>query len=163
VSGVSVTAAGFHLDFPPNPGGTTVDLFGKNNGGDENGLGLVNDPSGENEITTPNFIRIAMPAGVSNVMFSMDSVTGADSWDVFGSSSPTTGYSILTMGNDEGMHPLPFENFYIFEATNGNVLLGSIQVTTSAVPEPSTWAMMLIGFLGLGFAFRQSRRKGSFA
>jgi hypothetical protein len=28
----------------------------------------------------------------------------------------------------------------------------------SGVPEPSTWAMMLIGFLGLGFAFRQSRR-----
>jgi hypothetical protein len=24
------------------------------------------------------------------------------------------------------------------------------------VPEPSTWAMMLIGFAGLGFAFRQS-------
>jgi hypothetical protein len=33
----------------------------------------------------------------------------------------------------------------------------------SGVPEPSTWAMMLIGFSGLGFAFRQSRRKVSFA
>jgi hypothetical protein len=31
------------------------------------------------------------------------------------------------------------------------------------VPEPSTWAMMLIGFAGLGVAFRQSRRKVSFA
>jgi hypothetical protein len=36
-------------------------------------------------------------------------------------------------------------------------------VSISAVPEPSTWAMMLVGFLGLGFAFRQSRRKVSFA
>jgi hypothetical protein len=27
------------------------------------------------------------------------------------------------------------------------------------VPEPSTWAMMLIGFAGLSFAFRRSRRK----
>jgi hypothetical protein len=35
--------------------------------------------------------------------------------------------------------------------------------TTSGVPEPSTWAMMLFGFVGLGFAFRQSRRKVSFA
>jgi hypothetical protein len=26
-----------------------------------------------------------------------------------------------------------------------------------------TWAMMLLGFAGLGFAFRQSRRKVSFA
>jgi uncharacterized protein (TIGR03118 family) len=32
----------------------------------------------------------------------------------------------------------------------------------SAVPEPSTWAMMLLGLAGLGFAFRQSRRKVSF-
>jgi hypothetical protein len=30
---------------------------------------------------------------------------------------------------------------------------------TSGVPEPGTWAMMLLGFAGLGFAFRQSRRK----
>ena len=30
-------------------------------------------------------------------------------------------------------------------------------VIPSAVPEPCTWAMILIGFTGLGFAFRQSR------
>jgi PEP-CTERM motif len=35
--------------------------------------------------------------------------------------------------------------------------------SVSAVPEPSTWAMMLIGLAGFGFAFRQSRRKASFA
>ena len=34
---------------------------------------------------------------------------------------------------------------------------------SSSVPEPATWGMMLIGFAGLGFAFRQSRRKVSFA
>lgn len=33
----------------------------------------------------------------------------------------------------------------------------------AAVPEPSTWAMMLLGFVGLGFAFRQSRRKVAMA
>jgi hypothetical protein len=33
----------------------------------------------------------------------------------------------------------------------------------SGVPEPSTWAIMLLGFAGLGFAFRHSRRKVSFA
>jgi hypothetical protein len=35
--------------------------------------------------------------------------------------------------------------------------------TASAVPEPSTWGMMLLGFVGLGFAFLQRRRKVSFA
>jgi hypothetical protein len=37
------------------------------------------------------------------------------------------------------------------------------QVVSPGVPEPSTWAMMLIGFAGLGFVFRQSRRKVSIA
>jgi hypothetical protein len=40
---------------------------------------------------------------------------------------------------------------------------GEIRGFLAAVPEPSTWAMMLLGFLGLGFAFRRSRRKVSFA
>jgi uncharacterized protein (TIGR03118 family) len=42
-------------------------------------------------------------------------------------------------------------------------LFGAISAVPSAVPEPSTWVMMLLGFAGLGFAFRQSRRKVSFA
>jgi hypothetical protein len=156
--GFTITAAGFAADFM-HP----TALFGKAAGGDENGLGLANDPSGENEITGMNFVRIAMPAGVSNISFIMDSTTAGESWDVFGGATATGLFTILTMGNDELVsHPLPFANFYIFEATNGNVLVASISAT-SAVPEPATWAMMLLGFLGLGFAFRQSRRKVSFA
>ena len=38
-----------------------------------------------------------------------------------------------------------------------------MEVSGVATPELSTWAMMLIGFAGLGFAFSQSRRKVSFA
>ena len=36
-------------------------------------------------------------------------------------------------------------------------------VTMPGVPEPATWAMMLIGFGGLGAAMRTSRRKGALA
>ena len=33
-----------------------------------------------------------------------------------------------------------------------------------AIPEPSTWAMMLLGFAGLGFAgYRASRKNGALA
>jgi hypothetical protein len=38
-------------------------------------------------------------------------------------------------------------------------LFGDITAVQTAVPEPSTWAMMLLGLAGLGFAFRQSRRR----
>jgi hypothetical protein len=38
-----------------------------------------------------------------------------------------------------------------------------IETAVAAVPEPATWGMMLLGFVGLGFAFRQHRRKVSFA
>jgi hypothetical protein len=41
--------------------------------------------------------------------------------------------------------------------------LGVASSPVAAVPEPSTWAMMLLGLAGLGFAFRRSRRKAAFA
>jgi hypothetical protein len=40
----------------------------------------------------------------------------------------------------------------------------SANYATSGVPEPSTWAMMLLGFAGLGFAgYRQTKRKDDVA
>jgi hypothetical protein len=44
-----------------------------------------------------------------------------------------------------------------------NGCIAVFQDVSTAVPEPSTWAMMLLGFAGLGFAFRQSRRKEAIA
>jgi PEP-CTERM motif len=35
--------------------------------------------------------------------------------------------------------------------------------STAPVPEPSTWAMLLIGFAGLGFVGYQARRSGNAA
>jgi PEP-CTERM motif len=41
--------------------------------------------------------------------------------------------------------------------------VGSVQRTvTDAVPEPSTWAMMLIGFAGLGFVAYRRQKKTAF-
>jgi hypothetical protein len=45
--------------------------------------------------------------------------------------------------------------FFVFGFQDGD-LPGFV---AQGVPEPSTWAMMLLGFAGLGFAFRRSRRK----
>jgi PEP-CTERM motif len=40
---------------------------------------------------------------------------------------------------------------------NNAFITASVQ--TAAIPEPSTWAMMLLGFAGLGYAgFRRTRK-----
>jgi hypothetical protein len=38
----------------------------------------------------------------------------------------------------------------------------SLSAVTSAVPEPSTWAMMILGFFGLGFMAYRRKSEGSF-
>jgi hypothetical protein len=45
----------------------------------------------------------------------------------------------------------------VTEAFNGDYVPGNWSV--SAVPEPASWAMMLLGFFGIGFMIRGSRRK----
>jgi len=55
-------------------------------------------------------------------------------------------------------------NTFLGDAANATDLSDLfVQGAISGVPEPSTWAMMLLGFCGLGFAFRQKRRKVSMA
>jgi hypothetical protein len=53
-----------------------------------------------------------------------------------------------------------------FYAVPGCCLLGqpiSGTLTVSAVPEPSTWAMMLLGFAGVGFMAYRRKSKPAFA
>ena len=42
---------------------------------------------------------------------------------------------------------------------NKAYIMGEVSMVTSAVPEPSTWAMMLVGFFGAGTMLRASRRR----
>jgi len=159
-SGFLLTAAGFSSAAQLATGVPNVNLFGKNLGGDENGLGLVNDPSGENEISGTSLIRIAMAAGLTAPVFSMmNSTTGTDAWLISGSNSATTGFVPLLPGNDELSHMIPFFNFYTFQATAGNVLLASI--TAAAVPGPIVGAGLpgLIVACGALIALARRRRQ----
>jgi hypothetical protein len=153
----TVTAAGFTT----NTFSTPTALYGKALGGDENGLGLQDDPSGDHEISGTNLIRITLPTGLTNVMFQMDSTTGTEGWDVFGSNSATTGYVSLLTGNNELAHPLPLYSYYYFISTGGgadNVLLADL----TASPTPLPAALPLFGtVLGAGYWLSKRRRRST--
>ena len=72
------------------------------------------------------------------------------------------------------------ENFFGFLATGGDTFstisfdtngtgvvdlrqlrVGGIQGAVAAVPEPGTWAMMLVGFGAVGASMRRNRRRGT--
>jgi hypothetical protein len=175
--GLTVSAAGYSDGFVF---AAPTALFGKSDGGDEQGLGLAADPSGQNEIYWGNsnlgaFVELDVSALfglVSDAQFFMGSTTEGEQWAVYGSNIAGYGWfyggASLT-GFDEGPHDLfdfgtyQYYDFYSLgtggNAAPGNVLLGGLALTPSSVPEPGTWAMMLLGFGALGGAMRRSRRK----
>jgi PEP-CTERM motif len=51
-----------------------------------------------------------------------------------------------------------YVSFGLFEFGSSEIDLSSFTASVAAVPEPSSWAMMILGFLGLGWMVR--RRKG---
>jgi hypothetical protein len=80
-----------------------------------------------------------------------------------------TGADLLTPGNGDQFSPLT--NGYVrFSGAFDTVILGTgdtnaleIDNISAAVPEPSTWAMMILGFLSVGFmAYRSKATKLTF-
>jgi hypothetical protein len=99
--------------------------------------------------------------------------TGADYWilrtDSFSTGNislgPGTYYLVLQNAVNTGDHPdFWTENDGSSTAYNsfeGSIGSESFQIlgVTAAVPEPSTWAMMILGFCGVGFmAYRRKNK-----
>lgn len=161
---LTVTASGF------TAANTPTALFGKNGGGDEVGLGLANDPSGDNEIYYGmGYVQLdvnALFGLVSGVSFSTNSTTDGEQWSIFGSNAAGS-YSGLALlsGMNENSATLPFFGQYryydfVSTSTSGgkNFLITGLTLTPS-VPEPGTWATMLVGFGTMGGVLRYRRRK----
>lgn len=104
--------------------------------------------------------RNTLPASLTGVNVTIGGVTQFTSLtkfgtvDLFGSLSPT-------------LSNISTNQFTLSGFTGGQRGLGSIGELTvagrqlsvlSAVPEPGTWAMMLIGFGGIGYAMRRRRK-----
>jgi uncharacterized protein (TIGR03118 family) len=93
----------------------------------------------------------------------LDPVTGAFDGTIAinpGSGNTAGGLWALSFGTGMGNGGDP-NTLYFSDGINGET--DGLFAAISVVPEPATWAMMLLGFASLGYAFRQSRRKVSFA
>jgi len=165
---LSVTASGWTA-------GNSVWLWGKSDGAGEEGVGLANDPSSQREIWyNPDggaWVSLDVTdlfGQATSVSFAMDSTTLGEEWAVYGSDvAGTLGTWLLSgsvQGNWTDLPNFGDYDFYQFVAVGddntgkpSNVLLHGITIT-NAVPEPATWAMMLLGFGAVGFSMRRRRR-----
>jgi hypothetical protein len=165
-SGPSITASGYEVDSSWFGSYTTsATLYSKGSGGDENGLGLTNDPSRDNEITSGSFIMLDLGTldklVLTSLKLSTESTTGNDKFEIWGSNSaPSSFYSIptsgLITGKSEGFQnvsSLDGDRYIFVSAQSGNVLLGGL--TATVTPEPGSAALVGLALAGAGMLFRR--------
>jgi len=148
---VSVTATGY------NNNGTTTALFGKMDGGDENGLGIAN--GSDHEITTANFVQLNLSSLLDvdpqSLSFTIGSSTGEDAWKVYESNSAGVLGTLVASGNNENPQSItvPSAQYLSFQASAGNVLLSTITANTQVnTPEPMTILTLASGLALTAFA-----------
>ena len=168
-TGVSIsgtTGCNFIITFNSNGSITTSGPGGYYDaGGDDALVGVVNDKSttiSSFSLTATDDIfgfdgdGIGSYTGVTNAKDTSDgNYGGADAYftNITGVDGPGTVNFITPVAANGGTQYFSLEN-----AIN----LSAPPVVGSGVPEPSTWAMMLLGFAGLGFAgYRKVRPSAS--
>jgi len=161
---------------------TPTNLFGKQDGiqsgSIENGVGICGPAcalSGntDNEITAGvSFIRVSLPTGVTGVTAVINSVTGGEHFEIFGSTSATSGYIPVFVNGNASLQGLPLAlcacpgcTFFAFTAVGSdgglaaNVLLGSFSGVTSAVPLPGALVLFGSGLVGLAALGRRRQKQ----
>ena len=95
-------------------------------------------------------------AGIAGAIWELEYNTNGHSLSVTGSSAINA--LIAADVAFAEAHPTPY-SLSLFPGANGEAF-GAGQAFSGAIPEPGTWAMMLLGFAGLGFAgWRRTRPK----
>jgi hypothetical protein len=119
-------------------------------------------PTGFNTFVS-NFTENTLPAGYSVLEQTFISSANALFTGTLLSSASFTniGTSVQSALADAGSGPYSLTEKYTITANGTGSTLSTINM--SAVPEPSTWAMMILGFIGVGFmAYRRTDRQAGF-
>lgn len=109
-------------------------------------------------LDTYSVLTITGPAGIS-VLDPKTAFTGnKPDGGSFYQNSENLGFSVFGPlnfnPNASGIYTIDLK---LFSADNRQ--LGDVSIQVNAVPEPSTWAMLILGFAGIGFmAYRRKSR-----
>jgi hypothetical protein len=146
----------FRMTFNQAPDFFTVDGFGR----EENDF----------QYTTPDSIIRGPEIYITRNTVRIRSLGPPDSNPVSGGWGPVIATVAFKLIGDTLTFSAPFDLFnsspiftYQLQAdtfgVDNDLIVGSSTAPASAIPEPSSWAMMLIGFAGLSYAsYRVSRR-----
>ena len=169
-TGLYIVATGY------NAQGHLTDLSAKNDSGDEHGLGLANDPTHEGEIhygsgfVQLNFQDLVGKVKAGSTEFETGSTTGGEEWAVYGSNIAGSYKlsNLVSEGKSDATVAIQSLNKYKYydfvEVTDpknsgDNFLISEVTTTgLPPLPEPATWAMMLVGFGAIGATMRSARR-----
>ncbi len=159
IDGTTVTAYAF-----TSPG-TTGDLYFKNSGVSETGIGLTNGGS-DHEIAGTSFVSLdisnLLSLGATSLAISMESVQHGESFEIWGSNSLGTPGTVLVGPTSLNLVEVNVPGFSSYkyisvDAPTGDVLLHDLAITT---PEPSTVGLLLAG-LALLAAMVTMKTKGN--
>jgi hypothetical protein len=138
---VSIKAYGYNIGSPNTP----TDLFGKNDGPNETGLGM--DSDSDNEINTTTFVML----DISNLFskecenkptITVGSIQSGEGFYIYGSNVlGELGTLLLTQGDSALSQTVTIPEFGHYQyisitATDGNVVLYSLDYELCCEPEP---------------------------
>jgi len=113
---------------------------------------------GETQVSQIGTVLFSDATDNAGNQFEGDVASDNFSWSL---APPLMGVSYNPSGGEEAVIQLGTAAGDLLGADVSNI---TVTVTASApVPEPSTWAMMLLGFTGLGFASYRARKRGLLA
>ncbi len=157
--GPASTFAGGTISNPPPPSGGIIQLFGM--------TGATDTITFSQSVTNPVFAIWSLGQGGINATFDF---TATPTFEAGGPSSEYGGSAITVAGNvvsgSEGNGSIEF--FGTFDSitwTNPTYenWYGFTVGVQSSVPEPSTWAMMILGFAAIGFFAHRRNKSGTVA